>query len=95
MPEPTDFQQSKFPIDHVIFNSGYFSIAWGTWEGRERCLGMRWNGDGTDAGYPKLFKRPVWFIIPQELTIPILKGLEHAESIDQDALAIVLQEIGR
>ncbi len=92
MPEPDEFQHAKFPVDAVLFNHGTFSIAWGTWEGETRTLGMRWNGGDDSAGYPKLFGRPVWFILPKELTIPTIIGLMAAEHSDKAVLRRVLLE---
>ena len=74
MPKPEDVNPHNFKVEHVLFNHDGFSIAWGTWEGNGQRLGMRWDGDG-DAGYPKTFGNPVWFVIPVGLTIPIAAAL--------------------
>ena len=100
MPEPEDVNHSRFPVDAVVFNHDNFSVAWGTWEDKgktNKLLGMRWNHDAQNPngpGYPKLFGNPVWFIIPEELTVPFLKGLLVSEHSNKRAIERVLAELG-
>ena len=36
-----------------IYDDGDYSAIWGTYDNAStRCLGIRWNGSGTDVGYP-------------------------------------------
>ncbi len=57
--EPTEILYSGEP-------NGW-SAAEGTFNGNP-CLGLRWNGDETQHGYPTGYRgRPVWFIVPKEL----------------------------
>lgn len=75
MPKPEDVNPQNFQVDKILYNDGDFSIAWGQWENNEMRLGMRWNGEAEDPGYPKLFNHPVWFVLPEALALPILKSL--------------------
>jgi len=92
MPAAVQVKHSKFPVDHVLYDDGDFSIAWGTYDGGRRCLGMRWNGDPNDAGYPKLFQHPVWFVLPEELSVPFVKSL-LGTTADNKAVLKVLEEL--
>ena len=92
MPSAAEVHHSKFPVDEVLYDHDGFSIAWGVYDGERRCLGMRWNGEEGDAGYPKLFKNPVWFVLPAELTIPILKSLLDTPT-DHSGVLKVLGEL--
>jgi hypothetical protein len=75
MPRPEDVRPAKFPDPDVVFDNGEFAIADGHWEGTNPCLAVRWNGAGTDPGYPKLFGNPTWLVMPEPLSVPILSGL--------------------
>jgi hypothetical protein len=96
MPAAKTVQHSKFPVDHILYDDGDFSIAWGTYDSGRKCLGMRWNGDPSDpndAGYPKLFKHPVWFVLPKKLSVPLLKGLLATPSAKNKAVLEVLGKL--
>lgn len=85
-----DVNHKKFETKKILYNGNGFSVAYGIWEGGSHVIAMRWNGEGEDAGYPKLFARPVWFIIPDDLMIPILKSLlEKKESKKEEILNIL------
>ncbi len=93
MPAPTKVNPSNFPDAQVVYNEANFSIAWGTWEGKRKCLGMRWNGGAKDPGYPKLFKNPVWFVLPDELSKPIVKALLGEKGSKNEKLLRVLNRL--
>lgn len=92
MPDPIDVNPHNFQVHQIIYNDGDFSIAWGRWEDGNMHLAMRWNGDG-DAGYPKTFGNPVWFLIPGNLSIPILRGVLGAEFSNAEAIADAIKDI--
>jgi hypothetical protein len=91
MPRPEDVNPHNFHVHNVIYNDGEFAIAWGEWEDNTMRLAMRWNGEGDDAGYPKTFGNPVWFLLPENLTTPIIKGILGIESTDNQAMLTTLQ----
>lgn len=93
MPAPTQVHHSKFPVDHVLYDNDGFAVAWGTYDGGRRCLGMRWNGGPNDPGYPKLFQYPVWFVLPEKLSVPLVKALLGTSSANDPALLKVLEEL--
>lgn len=97
MPAPSAVNPANFKVLQVIFNQPDFSIAWGLWQGEHPRLAMRWNGDDTgDAGYPKTFGHPVWFLIPKELRVPFLRTLLGHPGVDtrtvSDVIAAVVAE---
>lgn len=76
MPSPTTVNPHNFKVKSVIFDNNVFSVAIGTWKNQTNMLAMRWNGDDSgDAGYPKTFGNPVWFVIHEDLNQPIIQGL--------------------
>ena len=80
MPEPEVVNPHNFDVQEIIYNLNGFSVAWGRWEGSSYGLAMRWNGEDEDQGYPKTFGHPVWFILPRDLSFPILQVInEHNE----------------
>lgn len=95
--KPEKVNPKNFKVENIIYNNGYFSIAYGLWDEKDKHLAMRWNGDSEgDPGYPKLFNNPVWFLVSEELKIPILKALLEIKNSDNDEIIKVLQkEIGK
>ncbi len=85
MPEyikPWEVRQGKFPVDreNVIYCDDLYSLALSVYDQRRLdkedyrySLGMRWQTDR--KGWPKLFGRPIWMIVPDPVAIPILKNL--------------------
>lgn len=89
-------KHSKFPVQHILYEDAEFAIAWGPYDGGPERLGMRWSGDpknADDVGYPKLFKNPVWFMLPEALSVSIAKGLVGAPDADQIAVLQVLEAL--
>ena len=74
--EPEQVNPKNFDVINILYDNESFSIAYGIWEGGTTHLAMRWNGESDeDPGYPKLFNHPIWFLISEELKIPILKTI--------------------
>ena len=90
---PENVNPNNFSVIHVLFNNDDFSIAYGTWEDNINYLAMRWNGNQGDAGYPKVFGHPMWFIVDNELCIPFLQSLVGNNNADNEKLLMVLEEL--
>jgi hypothetical protein len=95
--KPSDVNDSMFPIDKVLYDDDEFSVGWGTWDKGNKCLGMRWNGSPSSTyanGFP-IGKggRPIWLVIPTELTVPFVTALLGRNSADNSALLQVLREL--
>ena len=95
--KPTEVNDNMFPVHKVLYDDDEFSVIWGTWDKGDKCLGMRWNGSPGSTfpnGYP-IGKggRPVWLVIPTDLSVPFVTGLLGRESADTSALLQVLQEL--
>jgi len=93
MPRPEDVNPQNFHVHHILFNDGEFSIAWGEWEDGTLRLAMRWNGEGSDPGYPKLFSNPVWFLLPDSLTISVLSGILGSQFSNRSAISSVISTL--
>ena len=92
MPRPEDVTHAKFPVENVLYSDGGFSIAWGEWNEERQCIGMRWDGEGGDPGYPKLFGNPVWFVLPEELSVTILISLIGKKGAKNSAIIDILSK---
>jgi hypothetical protein len=95
--KPTDVNDSTFPVHKVLYDDHEFSVVWGTWDKGNECLGMRWNGSPSSTytnGFP-IGKggRPIWLVIPTDLTVPFVTALLGRSSADNTALLQVLQEL--
>ena len=93
MPKPEDVNPHNFQVQQIVYNDGDFSIAQGKWEEGDMRIAMRWNGDENDAGYPKTFGNPVWFLIPDNLSVPLLRGVLGTEFSDTKAIATVISDM--
>lgn len=90
MPQATEVKASKWKDVRILFDNGIHSIIIGWYiseaypEGSLQ-LGSRWNGDD-DAGYPKLFGNPVFYVIPDGMEMGILNHLPVMLNNDRDKL---------
>lgn len=92
--KPENVNPRNFKVLEIVYDNGEFSIAYGKFEEGENCIAMRWNGDGDDAGYPKTFGNPMWFIVSNGLKLPILKSLLNENgSKNENILEVMKQEI--
>ncbi len=59
-----------------LFDAGYNSAIWGNYEHNpQRCLGVRYNGEGQKIGYPNKENFPLWYVEPDFVTRNILLDL--------------------
>lgn len=73
---PREVNYSKFKVtdENILFENKDFCIAASIYEDEYR-IGMRWNGENENRGYPNSNARPVWFIMYDYLTVDFLKSL--------------------
>jgi hypothetical protein len=92
MVQPEDVRPTNFHDHQVLYNGDGFAISYGSYDNSAPCIGMRWNGESEaeDVGYPKLFKNPVWFVLPESLSLPILKAIIGLNGTNND---LILQKI--
>lgn len=95
MPNPEDVNPRNYQVRQVIYNDGEFSIAWGEWEDGTMRVAMRWNGEGDNAGYPKTFGNPVWFQLPEDLSVSVLRGILGHNSSRTESIIEVLRDVAR
>ena len=95
MPKPEEVNPKNFIVETILYNHESFSVAYGCWDDDYRCLAVRWDGEENRSGFPQTFGRPMWLIIPQELTIPILKGFldKDVQSDKKEILELLRQLI--
>ncbi|SBV38207.1 hypothetical protein BN7874_038 [Phage NCTB] len=92
MTKAIDVTHKKWNNTKVLFDDGNFSAIIGKYDGSSYfSIAVRWNGEGDDPGYPKLFKKPVWFNIPDYLAIGMVHTLQlrhiEAHSLDDNYLS--------
>ncbi len=91
--KPENVNPGNFKVEKVLYNDNDFSVAYGIWDGGEKRIGLRWNGDDKDAGYPKTFGNPMWFIFTENLNIDFLKSILNNKNSDNAKIIEVLSEI--
>ena len=84
--KPENVNRSNFKVIYVVYNKDEFSVAYGKTPEDDFVLGMRWNGNDADPGYPKLFNYPVWFFVAENLKIPTLKSLYNIEGSNNELI---------
>lgn len=90
---PGKVNPRNFKVTKLIYNDGEFAIAWGEWEDGTMRLGMRWNGDPSNAqdmGYPKVFGNPCWFVLPEDLTRNIFAAIMTSSACLVDMVSFAL-----
>ncbi len=73
-----------------LFDNGWYSAVWGNYDNRkERCLGVRWNGNDTNEvfGYPNQGRNPLWYVEPpilhRQILLALQKELSNIKSTDR------------
>ena len=89
--KPEEVNHKKFETKEILYDENGFSVAYGIWEGGSHVIAMRWNGEGEDAGYPNHAGHPVWFIIHDDLMVPILKSLLEKEESNKEQILNILK----
>jgi hypothetical protein len=61
----------------ILFDSGWYSVMWGRFRGQNhRDMGVRWNGNEGEIGYPNARGYPQWYVEPSILHEGILLSLQ-------------------
>lgn len=71
MPSAEEVTPNKWTEIEILFVNGNYSVIIGNFEGNP-CLGERWNGDENGYGYPHQADKPLWHVVPQHFSLPIL-----------------------
>lgn len=95
-----DPQTVVTPRDHVrsvdvLYNSpAGWSVALLQWDGEE-CIGVRWNGaeDEPGIGHPQSRGRPVWFVVPPELSTLVRDEAERLSNSQEGGLLTGYREM--
>ena len=97
--EPENAYSNNFTDHVVIYNDKNFSLAIGNWEGKKekRRVGMRWTESYTDIGYPSAYGIPKWFIVENNVALPLLvwilgKNGEENDSIIKEAIKQIISQ---
>lgn len=85
MPRGSEVRPAKWSDVINLYDDGNYSAIWGCYDGASaRKLGVRWNGKGSNVGYPSQGGNSLWYAEPDFLVLPILfKLLELTLSSDQ------------
>ena len=100
MPTAAEVTPEKWSEITILFDNGDYSIISGAYEGEGPALGERWNGHERALGFPNVAGYPVWHVVPEFLTIPILHGLldelaRSGQSQPPERTEYILRELAR
>ncbi|MBF0540376.1 MAG: hypothetical protein HQK91_02860 [Nitrospirae bacterium] len=79
MPSAKDANFTNWENFMILYDDSEYSVVWGKYDGAdEYSLGERWNKGGeTDLGFPNIFGKPIWHVIPEIFTDAILLEIER------------------
>ena len=93
MPSAINVKPNKWTNIQVLFDNGEYSVVMGDFEGT-LCLGERWNGSENEVGYPNQGNNPLWHVIHEFFSIPILHKLLDlhlsTNTIDDEKINLIL-----
>lgn len=98
MPAANEVTPRKWTALTVLYDDGDYSVVAGLFENdqgdRKRALGERWNGGGDHPGFPNQGGNPIWHVVPDFLTRPLLlalldRMLANGSGTDERVQAIV------
>jgi hypothetical protein len=94
MPAAKKVHQKKFLKFRILSEDPDFTVAWGKFDNEppER-LAMRWNGRPNEPGFPNQGKFPTWFMLPKELSVPLVKALLGTKSAKNQNILEVLKQL--
>jgi hypothetical protein len=94
MPAAKQVPQAMFHKSRILCEDRYFIVAWGIFDNTtpER-LAMRWKGNLNKPGFPLRGKTPLWFMLPEELSVPLLKALLGTKSAKNQRILEVLKQL--
>jgi hypothetical protein len=101
--KPTNVNHARFILDSlwpVLYDDDEFSVVWGAWVDDKgnacpKSLGMRWNENPGPNGFPTSGPtfRPVWLVIPQELSVAFATSLLGKPFANPRAILYALQQL--
>ena len=72
--------KSKVKAIYHVFDFNDFSIATLKY-GESVRIGIRWNGEKEEIGYPQSHGYPTWFIIPKDVAISYAKQIGDKDMV--------------
>jgi hypothetical protein len=91
--KPENVNASDFKVEYILSDYNGFSVAYGKWNNNDyNSIAMRWNGKGNEIGYPNIYGNAKWFLIDDDLAIPIIKSLLELENSDKDLIIKALSK---
>lgn len=72
----------------ILFDNGWYSVMWGQFRGRNyKDMGVRWNGDEGEIGYPNARGYPQWYVEPSIFHESILLNLQKLLMGQEESVA--------
>lgn len=79
MPAAIDVRPVRWTEVKVIYDNGWYSAISGTYRNNDgstpRNVGTRWNGSGSEVGFPSSRRYPQWHVEPHILAGAIVRRL--------------------
>lgn len=92
--QPQNANPRNYTVSRILYDKEDFAVAWGRWhsDGTMR-VAMRWSGATCSADFPTTRGRPMWFQLPEDLNLMIIKCLIGASGTNCEAIVQTLTEL--
>lgn len=96
--KPKDVNPAKFKVEEVLYDYEGFSVVTGMWKEHpsdkaELRVGMRWNGDDEEKGYPNQGGNPMWFIVSDYIAKDIIESVKDKEGANKEKIEKELKRL--
>lgn len=77
-----EFSKPKnFPYDRIIYFDNRIAMMYGTYKkAKYKSLGMRWMIGESKLGYPNIFGKSMWMVVPKKIALYTLEGILENDS---------------
>ncbi|MCK5720282.1 MAG: hypothetical protein KAH84_10095 [Thiomargarita sp.] len=90
----------NFPYSDVFYFDQKFALMYGTYKNNaHKSLGLRWMTNLSEIGYPSMYGKGMWMVVPDKLAIYIIEGIltninsESDNILNKDKLNEVIADL--
>ncbi len=77
----------NFPYTEVFYYDGNTALIKGRYKKfAHESIGMRWMSGEEDLGYPNIFGKPMWMVVPRKMGQYILEGIFRDIETQRDSI---------
>lgn len=79
--QPNHVRPHNFKYEQVFYFDRESAIMIGKYkDSQDQSVGMRWMEAEGEMGYPVSHGNPMWMVVPDQLALYMLEGIEHGDA---------------